>query len=119
MSKAKTDAQRTASLIEINRWDEVPPFETEREEADFWGTHALGPALLDAPGAGDFDNLLPPPRPRTTPISFRFDERTVARLKALARRRHTGYQTLAKEFVLERLYEEEKREGIIGDSRAS
>ena len=28
--------------------------------------------------------------------------------------RHKGYQTLLKEFVMERLYEEEKREGLLG-----
>jgi hypothetical protein len=51
---------------------------------------------------------------RTTPIAIRFDRFTLKRLKALAARRNTGYQTLLKEFVIERLYEEEKREGIIG-----
>ena len=50
---------------------------------------------------------------RTTPIAVRFDEFTIKRLKQLAERRNTGYQTLLKEFVIERLYEEEKREGII------
>lgn len=56
-----------------------------------------------------------PPRPakRTTPIAVRFDEFTIKRLKALAARRNTGYQTLLKDFVVERLYEEEKRERII------
>jgi hypothetical protein len=50
---------------------------------------------------------------RTTPIAIRFDQFTLKRLKALAAQRNTGYQTLLKEFVIERLYEEEKREGII------
>ena len=50
---------------------------------------------------------------RTTPIAIRFDQFTLTRLKALAALRNTGYQTLLKEFVIERLYEEEKREGII------
>ncbi len=50
---------------------------------------------------------------RTTPIAIRFDQFTLMRLKALASSRNTGYQTLLKEFVIERLYEEEKREGII------
>jgi hypothetical protein len=50
---------------------------------------------------------------RTTPIAVRFDQFTLMRLKALAAARNTGYQTLLKEFVVERLYEEEKREGII------
>jgi hypothetical protein len=50
---------------------------------------------------------------RTTPIAVRFDEFTLKRLRVLAASRNTGYQTLLKEFVVERLYEEEKREGII------
>jgi hypothetical protein len=55
----------------------------------------------------------PRKRGRTTPIAVRFDEYTIKRLKELATQRNTGYQTLLKEFVVERLYEEEKREGII------
>ncbi|HEX3432571.1 MAG TPA: hypothetical protein VHT25_00745 [Solirubrobacteraceae bacterium] len=50
---------------------------------------------------------------RTSPIAVRFDQFTLKRLKALAALRNTGYQTLLKEFVVERLYEEEKRAGII------
>jgi hypothetical protein len=50
---------------------------------------------------------------RTKPVAIRFDRFTLTRLKALAALRNTGYQTLLKEFVVERLYEEERREGII------
>jgi hypothetical protein len=50
---------------------------------------------------------------RTTPIAIRFDQFTLKRLRSLAALRNTGYQTLLKEFIVERLYEEEKREGII------
>lgn len=53
------------------------------------------------------------PRPRTRPINVRFDEFTLVRLKQLADRRNVGYQTLLKDFVVERLYEEEKREGLL------
>jgi hypothetical protein len=53
------------------------------------------------------------PRGRTKPVAIRFDEFTLDRLRVLAARRNTGYQTLLKEFVVERLYEEERREGII------
>jgi hypothetical protein len=52
-------------------------------------------------------------RGRTTPIAVRFDQFTLRRLKTLAALHNKGYQTLLKEFVVERLYEEEKREGII------
>jgi hypothetical protein len=51
---------------------------------------------------------------RTKPVAVRFDEFTLRRLRELAARRNTGYQTLLKEFVVERLYEEERREGIVG-----
>ena len=50
---------------------------------------------------------------RTTPVAIRFDQFTLRRLRTLAALHNKGYQTLLKEFVVERLYEEEKREGII------
>jgi hypothetical protein len=34
----------------------------------------------------------------------------------MAKLKHKGYQTMLKEFVLERLYEEEKREGLLRES---
>ena len=52
-------------------------------------------------------------RGRTTPVAIRLDRFTLRRLKALAALRNTGYQTLLKQFVVERLYEEERRAGII------
>lgn len=50
---------------------------------------------------------------RTIPVSIRFDEDTLERLKRLAERKGVGYQTLLKSFVGERLYEEEKRTGLV------
>ncbi|HMO95060.1 MAG TPA: CopG family antitoxin [Tepidiformaceae bacterium] len=104
-------------LTEMHSWDEVPEFRTEAEEADFWASHSLGEELLVEDPNADPD--FPRPRSRTKPVSFRFDGDTLSRLKVVAKKKHTGYQTLAKQFVLERLYEEEKREGIIGDREAS
>lgn len=103
-------------LIEINSLDEIPEFASDEEVAEFWDTHAPGPHFFDNVEIGD-DPHLPSPRPRTSPLSVRFDADTIARLKAVAAKKHKGYQTLLKEFVCERLYEEEKREGIVaGDS---
>jgi hypothetical protein len=102
----------TVDLPEVERWEDVPEFASEAEEAEFWSTHALGEGLLQESGPPP-EGLLPPPRARSTPTAVRFDADTIARLKALASRRNKGYQTLLKEFVCERLYEEEKREGII------
>jgi hypothetical protein len=52
-------------------------------------------------------------QPRTTPVAIRFDQFTLKRLRTLATLHNKGYQTLLKEFVVERLYEEEKRAGIV------
>ena len=100
------------ALIEIDTLGDIPEFATEREEADFWATHAFSERYFNLVGETT-DHGLPPTRPRTTPLAVRFDEATLTRLRALAAIKKKGYQTLPKEFVCERLYEEEKREGII------
>ena len=61
----------------------------------------------------ELDRLVPA-RPRGVskrPVSIRFDDDTLTRLKQLASKKRTNYQTLVKNFVNERLYEEEKRRG--------
>lgn len=97
----------------ITSLDEIPRFRSEQEEATYWQTHELSEELWKALPE-PLDEELPPTRPRTRSVAVRFDDSTLERLKALALRRHKGYQTLLKEFVIERLYEEEKREGLVG-----
>ncbi len=99
-------------LKEIKSPEEIPAFRSEAEEAEFWGTHGLGEPFLQRMGPVP-EGELPPVRPRTRPVAIRFDEDLLRRLKVLARKKGKGYQTLLKEFVLERLYEEEKRERIL------
>ncbi len=103
---------QVARLIEIQSEDEIPEFANEDEEAEFWSTHSLGDRYLAEHPPIELD-WLPPVREHPNPLSIRFDRNTLARIKALARKKHIGYQTLLKQFVIERLYEEEKREGII------
>jgi hypothetical protein len=98
--------------IIINDPSEIPAFKSEAEEHEFWKTHTMGDGMfedVDPPAEGE----LPPVRPRTRPVPSRFEESMLARLKVLAERRGVGYQTLLKQFVGERLYEEEKRERLI------
>lgn len=99
-----------SKLEEVNALEELPRFRTESDYADYWSSHAPSEAYL-AQAAVQRPEWLPV-SPRTSPVSVRFDSDTLSRLKSLARKRHKGYQTLLKEFVMERLYEEEKREGI-------
>lgn len=108
--------RRPVRLTEtVNDPSEIPEFADEAEERAFWATHRVGPGMI-ARNDVDADPLLDaiPTRPRTRPVPIRFDAGTLARLRALAARRGVGYQTLLKTFVMERLYEEEKRDGLVG-----
>lgn len=107
---------RGIELTEIRSEDDIPEFASEEEEREFWDTHSFSEELLERLQVPAPD-WLPPPRPRTKPIAVRFDPETISRLKAVARKKGKGYQTLLKEFVVERLYEEEKREGMIPEGR--
>ena len=101
-------------MPEVNDLSEVPDFTSDDEAAAFWDTHEMGPRWFDNVGELPDDPNLPPPRTRTRPVSVRFDDDVINRLQAVAARKNKGYQTLLKEFVAERLYEEEKRLGIVG-----
>ncbi|MBE0611377.1 MAG: hypothetical protein IH609_18490 [Dehalococcoidia bacterium] len=62
--------------------------------------------------------MLPPPG-TAFGLSLGFSADVAQRLRALAKKKRLDYIAMTRAFVMERLYEEEKREGIVGDSRAS
>jgi predicted DNA binding CopG/RHH family protein len=99
----------------INDVKDIPEFDTEREEQAFWETHHLNVNLFNKSNNKALLNL---PLKRsskasTKPISLRLEHDLDARLREVAKRKGANYQTLLKDFVLERVYEEEKRLGII------
>jgi predicted DNA binding CopG/RHH family protein len=106
-------------LKTIKSWDEVPEFQNEHEEHEFWGSHSLSEELLETFEPRSERSNLPPPRertitrPRKGSVSVRMENDLVNRLKALAAVKGIGYQTLLRQFVADRVYEEEKREGIL------
>ena len=112
-------------LKTIKSSDEVPEFKIEREEHEFWGSHRLSEELLETFVPRSKRDNLPPPRERTitrprkgsvsvrSSVSVRMENDLVNRLKALAAVKGIGYQTLLRQFVADRVYEEEKREGIL------
>jgi predicted DNA binding CopG/RHH family protein len=108
-------AKRRGKTTVVKRAD-IPTFASEDEEARYWSEHELSDEMLDGmePLAED---VLPPPRTAARPVSVRFEVQLLDRLRALARRRGMRYQTLLKQFVLERLYEEEQREGLVRPHR--
>lgn len=104
---------------EIKSWEEVPPFASEKEEQAWWDEHDISEELLETFESRSERDRLPPPReksatrPRKGTISVRMEDDLVSRLKALAAVKGVGYQTLLRQFVADRVYEEEKREGIL------
>lgn len=112
----------------VNSPDEIPEFATEEEYATFWETHSPGPALFEAArndpetqalmtrlrGGQERQKPRQPRQPKATHVTtLRLDEDMEQRLKRVAALKKVPYQTLLKQFVGERLYEEEKRLGLI------
>lgn len=106
-------SERERRMIPLRDPSEIPEDMSEKQEAEFWDTHEITEEFLEKMGPVPEGVLPPPTRARTKPISLRFDDDVLQRLKAVAEKKHKGYQTLLKEFVTERLYEEEKREGLL------
>ena len=83
----------------ITSWSDIPSFETEEEEAAFWGNHALENRLMHTAVAKQSVR-------ESTTITLRFDPRMLARIKRLARSRFLNYQSMMKQWLSERLEQE-------------
>ena len=85
---------------------QIPRFESEDEEREFWATH-------DSTEYLDWDKaeptVFPQLKPSTKTISLRLTESMLERLKLLANKRDVPYQSLIKIFLNERIEEEIKR----------
>ena len=116
MSQEARAVKDEEGFILVYSEDDIPAFRSEREEHEFWNTHVFSEEFIDQALARGEEVPAPPTRERkrSTSTSLRLDEDTLKRLRQLASKKGKGYQTLLKEFVLERLYEEEKREGVVG-----
>ena len=89
------------SIKSISSWSEIPDFPTEGEEAGFWMEHELSPALMKA------SEHVPDSRESTT-ITLRFDPRMLSRIKRIARERFLNYQSMMKQWLAERLEDEQR-----------
>ncbi|HLU23327.1 MAG TPA: CopG family antitoxin [Bacillaceae bacterium] len=91
---------------------EIPKNMTESEEHEFWKKHSMSEELMEVSFEEDDD--LPPPRRTSTsttkPISIRIETDLLKRLQDVASIKGVPFQTLLKQFITERVYEEEKRE---------
>ena len=87
----------------IAKWEEVPIFDSEEAEADFWAENKPDLRLMEAAVAGNTETA------DSVAISLRIDPRMLARLKRLAQSRYLNYQSMIKQWLSERL-EHELRE---------
>ena len=84
-------------------WEEVPLFDSEDAEADFWTENRPDLRLMEAAIAGSGESS------ESVTVTLRFDPRRLARIKRLARSRYLNYQSMVKQWLSERM-EQELRE---------
>jgi len=82
---------------------DIPTFESEDEEREFWAIH-------DSTDYLDWDEAspayFPKLKPSTKSISLRLPEMMLAQLRLIAHKRDIPYQSLIKVFLYERIKQE-------------
>ncbi|MGH7952176.1 MAG: CopG family antitoxin [Limisphaerales bacterium] len=84
-------------------WEDVPLFDSENAEADFWSENRPDLRLMEAATAGNAEAA------GSVTITLRIDPRMLARIKRIARSRFLNYQSMIKQWMSERM-EQELRE---------
>ncbi len=85
------------------RWEEVPIFDSEEAEADFWSENRPDLRLMESAMSDSAESS------ESVTITLRMDPRMLARIKRLARSRYLNYQSMIKQWLSERM-EDELRE---------
>ena len=103
---AATGASRSEDLPmrTIANWEEVPIFDSEEAEAEFWNENRPDLRLMEAAVAASSGEVS-----ESVTITLRMDPRMLARIKRLARSRYLNYQSMIKQWLSERM-ENELRE---------
>ena len=83
-------------------WEEVPIFDSESAEADFWVENRPDLRLMESSVAGGGESS------ESVTITLRIDPRMLARIKRLARSRFLNYQSMIKQWLSERMEDELK-----------
>jgi predicted DNA binding CopG/RHH family protein len=87
-------------MIAISTWDEVPLFDREEAEADYWAETRLEVRLMECSVAASAEMA------DSVTITLRMDPRMLARIKRLARSRYLNYQSMIKQWLSERMEQE-------------
>ena len=81
-------------------WEDVPLFDSEEAEADFWVENRPDLRLMEAAVAGSAEAS------ESVTITLRIDPRMLARIKRMARSRYLNYQSMIKQWLSERMEKE-------------
>ena len=87
----------------FTNWEEVPIFDNENAEAEFWAENRPDLRLMETAVAEATETS------ESVNISLRIDPRMLARIKRIARCRYLNYQSMIKQWLSERM-EQELRE---------
>lgn len=94
----------------LNNWNDIPLFDTEEAEAAFWADNRLDLRLMESSVAASSEAS------ESVTITLRIDPRMLARIKRLARSRYLNYQSMIKQWLSERM-EQEQRERPVESRR--
>jgi predicted DNA binding CopG/RHH family protein len=83
-------------------WEDVPIFDSEDAEADFWSENRPDLRLMEAAMSDSAESS------ESVTITLRMDPRMLARIKRLARSRYLNYQSMIKQWLSERMEDELK-----------
>ena len=84
----------------LTQWEDVPLFDGEEAEGEFWEHSSLGLRLMESSVAQGAEVT------ESVTITLRMDPRMLARIKRLARSRYLNYQSMMKQWLSERMVEE-------------
>ncbi|HAB15087.1 MAG TPA: CopG family antitoxin [Verrucomicrobiota bacterium] len=86
----------------VTSWDEVPLFDSEQAESEFWSDTQVDLRLMESATATATEQT------ESITITLRMDPRMLARIKRLARERFLNYQSMIKQWLSERMEKELK-----------
>jgi predicted DNA binding CopG/RHH family protein len=81
-------------------WDEVPLFDSEEAEANFWLENRPELRLMESSVVATSEAT------DSVTITLRIDPRMLSKIKRLARSRYLNYQSMMKQWLSERLEHE-------------
>ena len=87
-------------------WEDVPLFDQEDAEANFWAENRPDLRLMEAAVAGNAAAA------ESVTITLRIDPRMLARIKRVARTRYLNYQSMIKQWLSERMEQDQKRKAV-------